>query len=186
MGVIKNSNLTSSKKADIWVSRFEEALTKLEDEREGLSDRSKKIFFLNNIIDLAYKIVKTILESENDDYEKCVLEVRKASIGIERNRRFDERKGLRSNRKSYNMNSYDCDKRYDSNKFKGRMVPKIQNETWWKLPQKQRNAIQEHNREYRKSKRNGNSERDPENRQSRTNNVNTTPDGEDKKDASKK
>ena len=68
--------------ADIWITRFEEALTKLDDEKEEISDRAKKIFFLNNIIDEKYNVVKTILKGNDFDYKKYVLEIRKESIGI--------------------------------------------------------------------------------------------------------
>ena len=59
---------------------------------------------------------------------------------------------MKGSRRGYSSSSYNntsWDKRYIPRNFEGRMLPKIDNKTWWKLPPKQRQAIQEHNRENR-------------------------------------
>ena len=59
--VIKNHKLKPNGNGEKFITDYESAVLKLIDENEVVSDRMKRMFFLNNIVDPACKQAKTVL-----------------------------------------------------------------------------------------------------------------------------
>jgi hypothetical protein len=90
MKILHSSKLTSATPngADGYIQIFEQALQDLEETKHYYDPTMKKIMFLDNIQDEAYKIIVEMLKLDSSKtYDDCIIEIRRRSVDVEKDRK---------------------------------------------------------------------------------------------------